>query len=196
MQKQKKQFLVVFVILLFCVVGYVALTQYNKAQEKKEKEKEKAETITLTDWKTKDIEAFSYPLDGKTLSFTKDADGNWTCEDDPSVSLDEEKINTMLENVAGLTAAEEIDDPEDLSEYGITDDSSKLTFTTADGTTTFTLGAENEINNQYYLQMSGDDHVYLIEKSLETSFSQSMDDLKKEDKKTEDSSDATSEATE
>lgn len=195
MQKQKKQFIVVFVVLLLCVAGYVALTQYNKAQEKKEQEKEAAETITLTDWKTKDITAFSYPLEGKTLSFTKDADGNWTYDEDTSIPLDQDKIDTLLENITNLTAAEMLDNPEDLSEYGITDESSTMTFTREDGTTTFTLGAQNEINSQYYLQMSGDEHVYLIEESLETIFSDTVEDLTKEEETTDDSSD-TSEATE
>ncbi|MGN0485322.1 MAG: DUF4340 domain-containing protein [Lachnospiraceae bacterium] len=192
MQKQKKQLIVVVILLLVCVGAYFGLQQYNKAQKAKEKEEEAAATITLTDFDVEDVSAFSYPVNGKTLSFTKTEDGDWTCDKDPSVDVDENKIKSMLEAAQNLTAEEKIESSDDseLKEYGFSDDSTQLTFTVKDETLTLILGEQNAVTQQYYIKTADSDDVYLITSDLSTSFTEKLKDLEAEDTSASDTSEA------
>ena len=55
-----------------------------------------------------------------------------------------------------------------------------------DKTTTFYIGDYNDMVSEYYLKMEGDDAVYLVDSTLNDTFSKTVDTLvKKEDTETE-----------
>ena len=68
--------------------------------------------------------------------------------------------------VASLSAAQEISDVEDLSEYDLDSPQNEITLTTDDGDTVLQIGMENESTSQYYVRKSdGDKKVYLVDSS-------------------------------
>lgn len=67
MRKQKVQMVVLVAVLTLLIGGYFLLQQYNKKQAEKEEENK----IQVAEIDADAIEAFSYQLDGETLSFTK-----------------------------------------------------------------------------------------------------------------------------
>ena len=98
MQNQKKQFILLVILLVVCVGAWLGIRAYNdRAQEKKEKETE-AKKITVAEINTDDITAFSYESDGAELSFTN-TDGTWTYDGDPSIPLDQDAVAYLLSNV-------------------------------------------------------------------------------------------------
>ena len=65
-----------------------------------------------------------------------------------------------------LSAAQEISDVEDLSEYDLDSPQNEIKLTTDDGDTVLQIGMENESTSQYYVKKSDDDkNVYLVDSS-------------------------------
>ncbi len=184
MEKQKKQFIVVLILLVVAVAAYLILHVYNDKKEAKEEAEEDADTITITDFDTDDVTAFSYQLNGETLSFTKDGD-NWLYDGDTSLDLDEDSITSMLSAVSNLTTEEALEEYDSLSDYGLDTPSNTITVTTADGTITLLAGNQNEITNSYYMMTGDSDTVYLISTDLNSTFSSAVDDLIAEEEETE-----------
>ena len=184
MEKQKKQFIVVLILLVVAVAAYLILHVYNDKKEAKEEAEEDADTITITDFDADDVTAFSYQLNGETLSFTKDGD-NWLYDGDTSLDLDEDSITSMLSAVSNLTTEEALEEYDSLSDYGLDTPSNTITVTTADGTITLLAGNQNEITNSYYMMTGDSDTVYLISTDLNSTFSSAVDDLIAEEEETE-----------
>ncbi len=184
MEKQKKQFIVVLILLIVAVAAYLLLHVYNDKKEAKEEAEEDADTITITDFDTDDVTAFSYQLNGETLSFTKDGD-NWLYDGDTSLDLDEDSITSMLLAVSNLTTEEALEEYDSLSDYGLDTPSNTITVTTADGTITLLAGNQNEITNSYYMMTGDSDTVYLISTDLNSTFGSAVDDLIAEEEETE-----------
>jgi len=164
MKKQRKQFLVITIVLVFLIAATAGMKLYNKnAQTAKEKETA-ADTIYITQTAAEDITAFSYELNGETLSFTKQ-DGTWSYDQDPSVNLDQDAVESLLSVFATFTATDEITAYENLSEYALDAPADTVTFTT------------NAMLNEYYVKNADSDVVYLTATSLQARFSKSVEEL-------------------
>ena len=172
MEKQKKQFLGMLLVLAVLAAAYGGIHVYNQKQEEKEASEQEAEKLTVADFKTDDVTAFSYVLGGQVYAYTK-TDGEWTWDGDISLTLDTSQIDAMLDAVTGLTAESEITDGEDLAQYGLENPSGIITLTTADGTTTLQLGDKNAVTGQYYLKVA--------ESDLSGTFSKTPQELLKEE---------------
>lgn len=184
MKKQKIQMFVIVVILLLCIVAYFAATQYAKSQEQREKDSETQGQVSLSIAKTDDVDAFSYIVDGTTYSYTKSGDG-WTCDNDASLKLDTDQITTLLDNLKKVTAAEAITDYDSLSDYGLDQPQNTITVTCGDETTTIDIGDYNEMLSEYYVKVSGDEKVYLMDSTLKDAFSKTADTMVVQEDSTE-----------
>ena len=175
MKKQKKQFLGMLLILAVLAAAYGGIHVYNQKQEEKEAGEE-AEKLTVADFKTDDVTAFSYVLGGQVYAYTK-TDGEWTWDGDISLTLDTSQIDAMLDAVTGLTAESEITDGEDLAQYGLENPSGIITLST----TTLQLGDKNAVTGQYYLKVAESDKIYLVSRDLSGTFSKTPQELLKEE---------------
>lgn len=184
MQKQKKQLLVMVILLVIGILVYAGIGVYNKKQEEKQAAEEEANKITVTDMNCDDITSFSYQYEGELLEFVKE-DGTWYYKADKSISIDQDVITSMLETASGLDAETAVTDYDTLSDYGL--DTPSNTITMADGTNTVTLllGNKNEMLSQYYVKREEEDTVYLVSVSLETVFGKSVGDLTEVEESTE-----------
>ena len=184
MKKQKIQMFVIVVILLLCIVAYFVATQYAKSQEQREKDSETQGQVSLSIAKTDDVDAFSYIVDGTTYSYTKNGDG-WTCDNDASLKLDADQITTLLDNLQKVTAAEAITDYDSLSDYGLDQPQNTITVTCGDETTMIDIGDYNEMLSEYYVKVSGDEKVYLMDSTLKDAFSKTADTMVVQEDSTE-----------
>lgn len=81
---------------------------------------------------------------------------------DADFPVDQDTVNTAVGGIASLSAAQEISDVEDLSEYDLDSPQNEIKLTTDDGDTVLQIGMENESTSQYYVKKSDDDkNVYL-----------------------------------
>ena len=184
MKKQKIQMLVIVVILLLCIVAYFLATRYAKQQEQRDKDSETQGQVNLTVIDPDDVDAFSYIADGTTYSYTKNKD-TWTCENDTSLKTDADSIATLLGNLKKITAAEAIDDYDSIADYGLDQPQNTITVTCGNETTTIDIGDYNEMLQEYYIKISGDDKIYLADSTLKDAFSKKPDTMVQQEESTE-----------
>ena len=184
MKKQKIHMLVIVVILLLCIVAYFLATRYAKQQEQRDKDSETQGQVNLTVIDPDDVDAFSYIADGTTYSYTKNKD-TWTCENDTSLKMDADSIATLLGNLKKITAAEAIDDYDSIADYGLDQPQNTITVTCGNETTTIDIGDYNEMLQEYYIKISGDDKIYLGDSTLKDAFSKKPDTMVQQEESTE-----------
>ena len=184
MKKQKIQMLVIVVILMLCIVAYFLATRYAKQQEQRDKDSETQGQVNLTVIDPDDVDAFSYIADGTTYSYTKNKD-TWTCENDTSLKMDADSIATLLGNLKKITAAEAIDDYDSIADYGLDQPQNTITVTCGNETTTIDIGDYNEMLQEYYIKISGDDKIYLADSTLKDAFSKKPDTMVQHEESTE-----------
>ena len=162
-------------MLAALVAATFGMKWYNKNKEEEKSAEQEAATIYISKVDTDQITAFSYEIDQVTYSFTKNGD-TWTYDDDPSLDIDEDKINTMLETFSSLTATDEIT-YDDLSDFGLDNPTDLVTYTTDDGSTSIYVGNKNDMLGSYYVMTGEDSKVYLTTTSLADLFSKTIEDL-------------------
>ena len=188
--KQKKQAIAVVVALVLLVAALFGLKFYNKKTEEKQTAADEAARVYVNQTTSDAITALSWEYNGETIHLTK-TDDTWTCTEQPDLTLDTDQVTTLLDAVASLEATQQVENPEDDATYGLDAPTNVITYTTSDGTTTLTLGNENNITGGNYLKNSDNDNIYLVDTTLVTTFDCDASTLEKtEESKTSESSES------
>lgn len=184
MQKQKKQFLVMILILAVCILAYIGLQVYTQKQDEKEQQEAEAAKIIVTEIDTAQLTEFSYTYGEEELTFVKE-DGTWYYKADKTVNIDQDQIATLLSNVTSIEAQDSLADCESLQDYGLDSPAKTITLTVNSETVQILLGDTNSILSQVYLKLADKDQVYLVETEISTAFEVGADDLTAEETDTE-----------
>ena len=163
--KKKTVKLVSAVVVLGVACGaYVGVNSYVSSQEKKESEEEDT-SVELTNLSTDNITSVAFTAGQDNVEFDK-KDDTWSEKSDADFPVNQDTVNSAVGGVASLSAAQEISDVEDLSEYDLDSPQNEIKLTTDDGDTVLQIGMENESASQYYVKKSDDDkNVYLVDSS-------------------------------
>ncbi len=184
MQRQKKQFLVMVILLVIGIFAYLGVRFYNgKQEEKKAAEEEQSKTL-VTDFKSDDITSFSYQYEGELLEFVKE-DGTWYYKGDRGIAMDQDQISYLLDSVSKLNAETKVSDYDTLADYGLDKPQNMIVLTAQASATTLLLGNKNEMLSQYYVKTEAEPDIYLISISLADVFGKSVSDLTKAEENTE-----------
>ena len=188
---RKKQWIILVIALVAIVAASAGLKGYQKKQDQKAAQQEEDEKVYALQFASDDVTGISYEYSGEILEFTK-TDDTWSCSTDPTAQIDADKMKTMISSLGSMTADSTVESPEDVSEYGIDQPTQQVTLNFSDGSEkTLTFGMENEIVGGIYVQVSGDDNVYLVGSSyVNTTLNKGVDDLKVDD--TDDADDTSS----
>ena len=176
--KQKKQAIAIVVALVLLVAALFGLKFYNKKTEEKQTAADEAARVYVNQTTSDAITALSWEYNGETSHLTK-TDDTWTCTEQPDLTLDTDQVTTLLDAVASLEATQQVENPEDDATYGLEAPTNVITYTTSDGTTTLTLGNENNITGGNYLKNSDNDNIYLVDTTLVTTFDCDVSTLEK-----------------
>ena len=163
--KKKTVKLVSAVVVLGVACGaYVGVNSYVSSQEKKESEEEDT-SVELTNLSTDNITSVAFTAGQDNVEFDK-KDDTWSEKSDADFPVNQDTVNSAVGGVASLSAAQEISDVEDLSEYDLDSPQNEIKLTTDDGDTVLQIGMENTSTSQYYVKNSDDDkNVYLVDSS-------------------------------
>lgn len=163
--KKKTVKLVSAVVVLGVACGaYVGVNSYVSSQEKKESEEEDT-SVELTNLSTDNITSAAFTAGQDNVEFDK-KDDTWSEKSDADFPVNQDTVNSAVGGVASLSAAQEISDVEDLSEYDLDSPQNEIKLTTDDGDTVLQIGMENTSTSQYYVKKSDDDkNVYLVDSS-------------------------------
>ena len=179
--KQKKQFAGLIVVLVVLVIAYFALTKINKNEQNNSETEENIEVLTVD---TSQVESLSFIIDDENYLFHKDSDYNWICENDTTADIDEDAINSLISALESVTAKEEVEDTTYEDDFGFDSPGNVITVGTSGENHTLTIGNYNELLSEYYLKVDGE-KVYLIDSGLVTAFNQSYENLLAEETDTE-----------
>ena len=148
---RKKQWIILVIALAAIVAASAGLNGYQKKQDQKAAQQEEDEKVYALQFTSDDVTGISYEYSGETLEFTK-TDDTWSCNADPTVQIDADKMKTMLSSLGSMTADSTVENPEDVSEYGIDQPTQQVTLNFSDGSEkTLTFGTENEIVGGTYV---------------------------------------------
>lgn len=163
--KKKTVKLVSAVVVLGVACGaYVGVNSYVSSQEKKESEEEDT-SVELTNLSTDNITSVAFTAGQDNVEFDK-KDDTWSEKSDADFPVNQDTVNSAVGGGASLSAAQEISDVEDLSEYDLDSPQNEIKLTTDDGDTVLQIGMENTSTSQYYVKKSDDDkNVYLVDSS-------------------------------
>lgn len=154
MQRAKRIYLLLGVLAVVCAAAF-AVTRYQAEQERISNTDE---VVLELDPDT--VDSLSWSCDGESLAFHKD--GSWLYDEDGAFPVDEEKVQSLLEDFQALGAAFIIEDVTDYAQYGLDDPVCTIDITAGDAAYQITLGDYSTMDSQRYLSI-GDGNVYLVE---------------------------------
>ena len=156
MTKQTKTLTVLAAALVVCGGAYAALRVWNDRQAQID------DTVYVT--QLSDLTVLSLINGQGELSFTK-AEDVWQYDGDDAFPVDQEAVEDLAEQIGSLAAIRVIDDPEDLSAYGLDEPALQASVTAGDGTAvTLLLG---DVSGSYcYAKRADSDTVYTVSTDL------------------------------
>ena len=80
-------------------------------------------------------------------------------------------VSSLVNNIAGITTESVVEQPEDLSEYGLDNPVRTIKATLENGSGIIIyVGNQNDLTGDYYIRLEGDDQVYGISSYVVTAF--------------------------
>lgn len=204
MNKQKRTFVILAIVLVACLAGYLGLLNYNKykSDDDSESESDSVEALSLD---SSDVESLSFLIDGQEYTFSRiksedtsdetestesektdtesetNSDENstddeqWVCDNDTSLKINTSKVTSLLGNATSITASKKFDSDADTSDFGLDEPQNVVKLSTADETYTITIGEKNAMLGEYYIKVNDD--VYLSSTTILGTIPDSIDDM-------------------
>ena len=182
MNRQKRTFLILTIVLVACLAGYLGLLNYNKykSDDDSESESDSVEALSLD---SSDVNSVSFLIDGQEYSFSRiksgssdsDDDEQWVCNNDTSLKINTSKVTSLLGNATSITASKKFDTDADTSDFGLDEPQNVVKLSTADKTYTITIGEKNAMLGEYYIKVNDD--VYLSGTTIPGTIPDSIDDM-------------------
>lgn len=170
MKRGKKLTLLLAVLVLLLAVT-CAVLKFAPEDTDTEQEEPGVSVFTLD---PEAVTELTWTWEGETLTFVR-TDGVWSYAEDGAFPLKESCLTSMLAALSDVVASKTIEEPEELSQYGLEEPACTVTVT-ADTTAELLIGDETGIGGERYLSV-GDGNVYLVDESILDSFSYQLLDL-------------------
>ncbi len=152
--KRRRNVIILAVVLVVLLLLYVGLRFWNQRSA----EKEEAGDIRLVT--ADDFSAMGYSDDEQAVSFTY-KNGAWTYDPDPEIAMQQSEMQTIETDIQGLSATRELDDPDPLADYGLTEPSYSIWYTAGGTTSTIYIG-DMVGEDEYYATVDETEKVYTI----------------------------------
>lgn len=204
MNKQKRTFVILAIVLVACLAGYLGLLNYNKykSDDDSESESDSVEALSLD---SSDVKSLSFLIDGQEYTFSRiksedtsddtestesektdtesetNSDENstddeqWVCDNDTSLKINTSKVTSLLGNATSITASKKFDSDAETSDFGLDEPQNVVKLSTDDKTYTITIGEKNAMLGEYYIKVNDD--VYLSNNTILGTIPDSIDDM-------------------
>ena len=158
MDRKKKKTIILLVMILLLIVANGAASAWNDKSEKKKEKEAEASKIYLTD--ASDITAYSYSDGSQNMSFAK-VDDTWEYDEDNEIPMNQDTVQSTADAIRQMEAVRELENPDQLSDYGLDKPSYTIQFQDNDGVTTEIL-IGNGAGENYYATVGDSGKVYTI----------------------------------
>ena len=159
---------------LLCVLlgGYAMLGQMN-------------ETTTVSETKGnyplwaegKTVSSLTWTKDGETFAFSM-GESVWMKDGDNTFPVNQTAVENLADKIKNLTAVSELTDVTKPEDYGLAEPAFAVTVRDESGSeTVYAMGDQTPFEDGYYLSVSGNENIYVIESSLATMFSKTLTQL-------------------
>ncbi len=180
--KKRKNLPLLILLIAFVVLCVIYLLLKNYVSKTEEAESSSDEGTTVYEIDSDDIAKLSFYISDEKYTFIQGDDG-WTLKNHDTYPVDEDQIGNLTSALSDVKAQRELDDVDDLSEYGLDDPEDVVTIKDTDGNKTkITIGDTNEAASYCYIYLNDDtDKVYAISSDFATVFSGNLTNYAKED---------------
>lgn len=165
--RQTVTILALCVLLIAAGIGYYALLRYQSSQE----DSEEQEGISLYQMDDSKIVGLRFKNSKAEMDFIKEKD-TWLVEGDTDFPLDQNKITTMVDEVAAVTADKLVTDQcDDLEEYQLNTPDLTVEVEDSDGNRqSLVIGMESVSGGGRYAYCGDSSKIYILSTSIYTSF--------------------------
>ena len=170
MGKNKKGLMVAFLVLFLLLGVYFLLKSLNL-----EEEPETANAVkTVFEMNAEDISEIQIEYDGNSYTFSH-GDDKWSYEEDELFPLSEAAVLDIVSGVTSVEASRELDDPGELSEYGLDNPVVQVRVKDTEGKEVLLkFGNDNESLGSSYMKKDEEKTVYLVDSSVKEKFCMSI----------------------
>ncbi len=176
MKKQRRQILLLCILLILFLGGYFILRTYNQHEKEKEANNMEEQKIYVLNLKKEDIQKISYTYEGVNYTFMREED-HWIYAADTSVPINKSNMELMAGNAALIIAEEKIEAVPDLEQYGLSVPANTIQIETLDQIYHLYIGDYNTTIGKYYVYIDDPTTVYTVESNYITSFNKSLEDV-------------------
>lgn len=174
MKKQKRQILMLIILLAILGAVFFLIRARNQREAEKPQEEENAK-VKLYEAVQEDIVALSYDCDGETYSFEK-KDDVWYLVGEPERNLTQTTVKAFAMQFCPMEAEKVIKNVTDVSQYGFSEASArKVSASTANETYTILVGDKNELTDSYYVMLPDGKDVYVVDSLVISRFDRKPD---------------------
>lgn len=170
--KRGKKMILLLGLLCVLLGGYAMLGQMN-------------ETTTVSETKGnyplwaegKTVSSLTWTKDGETFAFSM-GESVWMKDGDNTFPVNQTAVENLADKIKNLTAVSELTDVTKPEDYGLAEPAFAVTVRDESGSeTVYAMGDQTPFEDGYYLSVSGNENIYVIESSLATMFSKTLTQL-------------------
>lgn len=151
MKKKSKWNRMIYLAVIFVLLLLLYLFLKNRNEKAEEAESSGMDVIQMD---ASSIVNFSFKIGDNFAEFSKDGD-EWKNQEDSEFPVDQEAVETLLNDLLSFTAKRKLEAVDGLSEYGLEDPSNTIRLTDESGTETEILvGSRNQSTGDYYVSLA------------------------------------------
>ncbi len=141
----------IYLAVIFALLLLLYLFLKNRNEKAEDAESSGMDVIQMD---TSSIVNFSFKIGDNFAEFSKDGD-EWKNQEDSEFPVDQEAVETLLNDLLSFTAERKLEDVDGLSEYGLEEPSNTIRLTDESGTETEILvGSRNQSTGDYYVSLA------------------------------------------
>lgn len=152
-------------VILILLGGYAYYFEYKGGQKKEEQEKQKK---TLLEIKKEDLAKIRLDIEGNTIELVPSGEA-WRIAVPLNARADDATVNRITGMVEKLQYNEVVDEkPTNLEQFQLTNPRMTIHVFLKKGNSekTILIGAKSPVGNLYYLKMSNDPRIYLVDSNV------------------------------
>lgn len=170
--KRGKKMILLLGLLCVLLGGYAMLGQMNDTATVSET---KGNYPLWADGKT--VSSLTWTKDGETFAFSM-GESVWMKDGDSTFPVNQTAVENLADRIKNLIAVSELTDVTKPEDYGLDDPAFTVTVRDESGSeTVYTMGDQTPFEDGYYLSVSDNDHIYVIESSLASVFNKTLTQL-------------------
>lgn len=173
MEKKKKRLLYLLLILPLLLIVLGLMRRYNDKQEEQQKAEKEAAAIYVTE--IAEVNSISYYTDSAEFAFVKE-NGTWSYKQDPDFPLAQSYPEQIASTFGKLTALRELEDGDDLEDYGLAEPAYTVHLIDPEGNET-DLRIGNAVDDAYYMLNESTEKIYTVSSTVTSVLQYSLEEM-------------------